>query len=72
MRRVNTVSFTALPNAVFFAIAGVIIFIIALLTLLRILPGQLWSRVLEGNVAAALVVAALALAISWIVAAAVH
>lgn len=65
-------SFTALPNAVFFAVAGIILFTIALLTLVRIFPGQLWNRVLEGNVAAAVVVAALALAIGWIVAAAVH
>lgn len=65
-------SFSALPNAVVFAVAGIIIFTAALLTLLRVLPGQLWSRVLEGNMAAALVVAALTLAIGWIVAAAVH
>ena len=65
-------SFAALPNAVFFAAAGIVIFAIALLALLRVLPGQLWKRALEGNMAAALIVAALALAVGWIVAAAVH
>ncbi|MBV9033658.1 MAG: DUF350 domain-containing protein [Acidobacteriaceae bacterium] len=64
--------FPALPNAVVFAVAGIVIFTVALLTILRVLPGQLWSRMLEGNIAAALVVAALTLAIGWIVAAAVH
>jgi|tagenome__1003787_1003787.scaffolds.fasta_scaffold20539971_1 uncharacterized membrane protein YjfL (UPF0719 family) len=65
-------SFAALPNAVFFAVAGIVIFAIALLTLLRVLPGQLWSRALEGNMAAALIVGTLILAVGWIVAAAVH
>jgi len=64
--------FPALPNAVVFAVAGILVFTGALLLLLRVLPGQLWSRMLEGNMAAALVVAALTLAIGWIVAAAVH
>jgi putative membrane protein len=66
-------SFAALPNAVFFAVTGIIIFAASLLILLRVLPGQLWSRALdEGNMAAALIVASLVLAISWIIAAAVH
>jgi len=64
--------FAALPNAVFFAVAGVVVFAVALLILLRVLPGQLWGRALEGNMAAALIVAALMLAVAWIVAAAVH
>jgi putative membrane protein len=66
-------SFAALPNAVFFAVTGIIIFAASLLILLRVLPGQLWNRALdEGNMAAALIVASLVLAISWIIAAAVH
>ena len=66
-------SLAALPNAVFFAVSGIIIFAISFLILLRLFPGQLWNRALDdGNVAAALIVAALMLAISWIVAAAVH
>jgi uncharacterized membrane protein YjfL (UPF0719 family) len=66
-------SLAALPNAVFFAVTGIIIFAISLLILLRLFPGQLWNRALDdGNVAAALIVAALMLAIGWIVAAAVH
>ena len=64
--------FAALPNAVFFAIAGIVVFAVALITLLRVLPGQLWSRALEGSMTAALLMAALILAIGWIVAAAVH
>jgi putative membrane protein len=65
-------SFAALPNAIFFAVAGIVIFAIALLILLRVLPEQLWKRALAGNTAAALIVAALVLAVGWIVAAAVH
>jgi uncharacterized membrane protein YjfL (UPF0719 family) len=65
-------SFAALPTAILFAITGILVFAAGLFTLLRVLPGQLWSQVLKGNMAAALVVAALALAIGWIVAAAVH
>ena len=65
-------SFAALPNAVFFAVTGIMIFAVALITLLKVLPGQLWNRALEGNMAAATLVAALVLAIGWIVAAAVH
>ena len=64
--------FAALPNAVLFAIAGILIFVVSLLALLRVLPGQLWSRALEGNMAAALIVTALIITLGWIVAAAVH
>ena len=55
--------FAALPNTIFFAVAGILIFVVALLTLLRVLPGQIWTRILGGDMAAALVVAALALAL---------
>ncbi len=65
-------SLTALPSAVFFAAAGIIVFAVALFALLRMLPGQLWNRALEGDMAAALIVAALILALGWIVAASVH
>lgn len=64
--------FAALPNAIFFALSGMLIFALGLVVFLRVLPGQLWNRVLEGNIAAALVVAALVLALGWIVAGAVH
>ena len=66
-------SLAALPNAVLFAVTGIAIFAIAFFTLLRVLPGQILTRALEeGNVAAALIVAAVALAVGWIIAAAVH
>ena len=65
-------SFAALPSAIFFAVAGIVVFAVALFALLRVLPGQLLNRALDGNRAAALVLAALILAIGWIVAASVH
>lgn len=65
-------SLAALPNAIFFALIGISVFAVSLLAFLRLLPGQLWKRVLKGEMAAALVVAALTLALGWIVASAVH
>lgn len=66
-------SFAALPNAVLFALVGLGIFTVALMTLWRVLPGRLWTRAVEdGNLAAAVIVAAIVLAMGWIVAAAVH
>jgi uncharacterized membrane protein YjfL (UPF0719 family) len=66
-------SFAALPNAVLFAVVGLSLFTVALIMLLRALPGRLWTRALEdGNIAAAMIVAAIVLALGWIVAATVH
>ena len=66
-------SFAALPNAVFFAVAGVLIFAVAIVALVRVLPDRLWARASEEqDLPAALLVAAFILAIGWIIAAAVH
>lgn len=66
-------SSAALPNAVLFATVGIFVFVIGLIVALRVLPGQLWSRAIEdGQMAAAVIVAAITLALGWIVAAAFH
>ena len=63
----------ALPNAVLFAVVGIVMLGVALMTLLRLLPGRLWDRALEENsLAAAVIIAAITLALGWIIAAAVH
>jgi uncharacterized membrane protein YjfL (UPF0719 family) len=66
-------AFNALPNAVLFAITGILLFLAAFTILIRILPDQLWTRaVREGSISAAVLLAALAISLAWIVAAAVH
>jgi uncharacterized membrane protein YjfL (UPF0719 family) len=56
-----------------FAVIGVGVFAIAFVILGKFLPGQLWRQAVEErSVAAAIVLAGVALAVGWIVAAAVH
>jgi uncharacterized membrane protein YjfL (UPF0719 family) len=56
-----------------FAVSGVGLFAITFVILGKFLPGQLWRQAVdEGSVAAAIVLAGVALAVGWIVAAAVH
>jgi uncharacterized membrane protein YjfL (UPF0719 family) len=59
--------------ALAFAVIGIGVFAGALVLLGRFLPGQLWRQVVEErNVAAAIILAGVALAVGWIVAAAIH
>jgi uncharacterized membrane protein YjfL (UPF0719 family) len=63
----------SLLNAVVFAAIGILLFGCALVLLGRLLPGNLWKQaLLEHNMPAAVVLAAIALACGWIIAAAVH
>lgn len=66
-------SLGALLNAILFALVGVLIFALALIVVARALPGDLWRQALvEKNTPASIVLAGIALALGWIVAAAVH
>jgi cytochrome bd-type quinol oxidase subunit 1 len=65
--------FASLLNALGFVILGIAVFACALWLLSRTLPGDLWSRaVQERNLEAAIILAAIAIALGWIVASAVH
>jgi uncharacterized membrane protein YjfL (UPF0719 family) len=60
-------------SAVLFALLGIVIFAVGLLVVARAMPGNLWRQaVVEHNLHAAIVLAGIALAMGWIVAAAVH
>ena len=66
-------SISSIANALGFALAGIIMFAIALAIVGRVLPGNLWQQALvEKNLHAAIILAGVALALGWIVAAAVH
>jgi len=59
--------------ALLFAVIGLAVFGCAFFLLARFLPGELWRQAIEErSVPAAIVLAGLALAVGWIVAAAVH
>jgi uncharacterized membrane protein YjfL (UPF0719 family) len=59
--------------AVGFAVVGIGVFAASLVLLGKFLPGQLWRQAVEErNMPAAIVLAGVALAVGWIVAAAVH
>jgi uncharacterized membrane protein YjfL (UPF0719 family) len=59
--------------AVIFAAVGMGVFGCTLFVLARFLPGRLWRRAVEEqSLPAAIVLAGMALALGWIVAAAVH
>ncbi len=63
----------SLFNAVLFVIVGFLLFTGLFLLLIRILPGNLWTRALqEAQLGPALILASIALALAIIVAAAVH
>ena len=60
-------------NALLFVSIGIVLFPIALFAVTRVLPGNLWEEAIkQRNMGAAAIVAAIALAVGWIVAAAVH
>jgi uncharacterized membrane protein YjfL (UPF0719 family) len=60
-------------NALLFACIGIVVFAIAFIIIAKALPGDLWRQALiEKNLHAAVILAGIALALGWIVAAAVH
>ncbi len=63
----------ALLNALIFAALGVAVFLAACVIAAKLAPFDVWKQVLEErNVAAAIVLGAVALGIGWIVAATMH
>jgi uncharacterized membrane protein YjfL (UPF0719 family) len=63
----------AIVNSLIYSLLGVAIFWIAFLILDKLTPYDLWGQIIrEKNVALAVVVGALAIAIGLIVAAAIH
>lgn len=60
-------------NDLVFILVGVVAFSLALVIVGRAMPGNLWKQALEErNLHAAILLAGIALALGWIVAAAVH
>lgn len=60
-------------NDLVFILVGVVAFSLALVIVGRAMPGNLWKQALEErNLHAAVLLAGIALALGWIVAAAVH
>jgi uncharacterized membrane protein YjfL (UPF0719 family) len=63
----------SLGIALAYATVGILLFACAFVLLGKLLPGQLWREAVEEkNLAAAIVLAAVALALGWIVAAVAH
>ena len=66
-------SFAALPNAILFAIVGLLVFAAAAALLIRGPLGVLWQRASQqSDVAAAVLIAALLISLALIISAAVH
>jgi putative membrane protein len=60
-------------NAIIFACLGIGLFVAAAGALAKIAPFDIWKQVVEErNVAAAIVCAAVALGVAWIIAATMH
>ena len=60
-------------GSILYALVGVLVFLICFLIVDKLTPYQLWSQIVdEKNVALAIVVGAIAIAIGLIVAAAIH
>jgi putative membrane protein len=60
-------------NALLFASIGIIVFAVAFIIIAKALPGDLWRQALiEKKLQAAIILAGIAIALGWIVAAAVH
>jgi uncharacterized membrane protein YjfL (UPF0719 family) len=60
-------------NALLFASISIIVFAVAFIIIAKALPGDLWRQALiEKNLQAAIILAGIAIALGWIVAAAVH
>jgi uncharacterized membrane protein YjfL (UPF0719 family) len=66
-------SLASLGNAVVFAVVAIALFAVTIAFLARVLPGNLWRQATEANsLAAAVIMAAVTLALGWIIAAAFH
>lgn len=64
---------SSILNNLVFVLLGVVVFSIALAVVGRAMPGNLWKQALdERNLHATILLSAIALALGWIVAAAVH
>ncbi len=62
-----------LLNAFLFTLAGIVVFVASMAVLIKLPPFDVWKQIVqERNVAAAIVLGAVALGIAWIVAAAMH
>ena len=62
-----------LANALIFAAAGFVLFLVAFAVARKLFPFDLWKEIKEErNVAAAIVAAAAILGLSWIIAATLH
>jgi uncharacterized membrane protein YjfL (UPF0719 family) len=60
-------------NAIGFAILGVLVFLAACVVFARLAPFNVWKEIIqERNLAAGILAGAVALALGWIVAAAMH
>ena len=65
--------FSSTLTALLFAAIGIIVFAVAFIIVAKAMPGDLWRQALiEKNLQAAIILAGIALALGWIVAAAVH
>jgi len=63
----------AFVNAIVYAVLGIVIFAISFVTIDRLTPHDLWKEIIEEkNVALAIIVGFMALAVGIIIAAAVH
>ena len=66
-------SFSSFLSAIGFALTGIVLFAVALVVVAKTLPGNLWQQAtVEKSTQAAIVLAGIAVALGWIVAAAVH
>jgi hypothetical protein len=67
------VTINSLLIALAFAFIGILLFACAFVLLGKYLPGQLWRQAIEEkNLPAAIVLAAVALALGWIIASTLH
>ena len=65
--------FEALVNAIVYAMLGIVIFAISFITIDKLTPHDLWREIVEEkNIALAIIVGFMALAMGIIIAAAVH
>lgn len=65
--------FEAFVNAIVYALLGIVIFALSFITIDKLTPHDLWKEIIEEkNVALAIIVGFMALAMGIIIAAAVH
>ncbi|MDZ4799365.1 MAG: DUF350 domain-containing protein [Bryobacteraceae bacterium] len=62
----------SLFNAILFASTGLLLFAAAFLVVQKVSPIDIWKEIAEGNVALAVVLAGIAVAIGMIISSAVH